>query len=80
MYLFQNGLFDDFVNNVKTLPITSESVFIRSANNRGRWSLSGYRMATFLQYISVFLKDHQAGLYTNYWTLVNTHVIPPNPQ
>ena len=80
MYLFQNDVFDDFVNNVKTLPITSESIFIRSANNRGRWSSPGYRMATFLQSISVFLKDHQAGLYTDYWTFVNMHVIPLNPQ
>jgi hypothetical protein len=78
MYLFQTDSFDDFVKNVKTLPITPRSLFIRSANNRGRWS-SGYRMVTLLQYISVFLKDYQEGLYTDYWTLVNTHFIPLNP-
>ncbi len=79
MYLFQNSAFDDFVKNVKALPIGSESLFIRSANSRRRWSPSGYRMTTTLQYISVFLKDYQEGLYTDYWTLVNTHFIPIHP-
>jgi hypothetical protein len=79
MYLFQNDSFDDFVKNVKSLPTTADSLFIRSANNRGFRRSPGYRMSTLLQYISVFLKDHQDGLYTDYWTLVNTHFIPLNP-
>jgi hypothetical protein len=79
MYLFQTGSFDGFVTNVKTLPINAGSLFIRSANSRGRWSSSVYRMNTMLQYISVFLKDYQDGLYTDYWTMVNTHFIPINP-
>jgi hypothetical protein len=33
-------------------------------------------MTTLLQYISVFKKDHQAGLYPDYWTMVGTHYIP----
>ena len=76
MYLFQNDVFDDFVKNVKALPVTSKSLFIRSANNQGRWSSSGYRMSTSLQYISVFLKDYQEGLYYDYWTMIETHPIP----
>jgi hypothetical protein len=75
MYLFQNDAFDDFVKNVKLLPINKGSIFIRSANNRGRWPSSYYLMATMLQYISVFLKDHKDGLYTDYWTLVGAHTI-----
>jgi hypothetical protein len=80
MYLFQNGAFDDFVKNVTAFPITPKSLFIRSANNRGVWPPPGYRMSTMLQYISVFLKDHQDGLYTDYWTLLRTHSIPLIPQ
>jgi len=76
MYLFQNEGFADFVKNVKALPTNSESLFIRSANSRGRWFPSGYRMTTAMQYISVFLKDYQSGLYTDYWTLVRMHTIP----
>jgi len=80
MYLFQNDSFDNFAKNVKTLPINAGSLFIRSVTNRGRrWPSSGYSMATLLQYISVFLKDNQDGLYTDYWTLVNTHFIPLTP-
>jgi hypothetical protein len=80
MYLFRNGSFDTFAENVKALPITAESLFIRSANNRWRWASPGLHMATTLQYISVFLKDYQAGLYPDYWALVNSHYIPLNPQ
>jgi hypothetical protein len=79
MYLFQNGRFGNFVENVKALPAAPGSVFIRSANNRWRWPSSGYRMATMLQYISVFLKDEQEGLYPDYWTLVRMHLIPIDP-
>lgn len=80
MYLFQNGVFEDFVKNVNAIPVTPESIFIRSANNRGRWAAYGNRMATRLQYISVFLKDCEDGLYTDYWDMVNTHFIPTDPE
>lgn len=79
MYLFENDAFDDFVRNVKSLPLADGSIFIRSSNNfrgRGRRFFSGYLMTTRLQYISVFLKDYQDGLYTDYWTLVNSNYIP----
>jgi hypothetical protein len=80
MYLFQNESFGNFVENVKLLPVSSKSLFIRSANNRwGRFS-PGTRMSTMLQYISVFLKDNQEGLYTDYWTLVGMHHIPLSPK
>jgi hypothetical protein len=80
MYLFQSGSFDQFVKNVAALPITSGSLFIRSANTRWQWPITGFRMVTSLQYISVFLKDYKDGLYPDYWTLVNTHSIPLAPR
>jgi hypothetical protein len=80
MYLFQSGSFDAFVRNVQALPAAPGGLFIRAANSRGRLASTGYRMATQLQYFSVFLRDYQDGLYTDYWTLVGTHHIPLNPQ
>jgi len=56
------------------------SIFIRSANDRGRWPLPGDRMSTLLQHISVFLKDYLDGLYPDYWTLVNTRFISLSPR
>jgi hypothetical protein len=79
MYLFENGVFTDFVENVKALPITSGSLFIRSSQDRYLNTRPDYRMATLLQYISVFLKDQKSGLYPDYPALVNTHHIPLNP-
>jgi hypothetical protein len=76
MYLFQDDLFDAFVENVRALPVTADSIFIRSVQGRGRMSLGNFRMTTLLQYISVFKKDHKAGLYPDYWTMVSTHFIP----
>jgi hypothetical protein len=76
MYLFEDDVFDAFVENVKALPVNPGSIFIRSVQGRGRMSIGNFRMTTQLQYISVFKKDHQAGLYPDYWTMVSTHHIP----
>lgn len=75
-YLFGDNVFDAFAENVRKLPIDGQSVFIRAA--RGGWqvaSLRGFRMMTILQKISVFLKDYDDGLYTDYASLVTTHFI-----
>jgi hypothetical protein len=79
MYLFENGAFADFVENVKMLPVTPKSLFIRSAQSRFLEQYQDTRMATLLQYISVFLRDQTKALYPDYWTLVNTHHIPLFP-
>lgn len=79
-YLFQNSVFSDFAANVRKLPITDKSLFIRSAS--GRYShparLPNHRSATLLQLITVFLKDVDAGLYQDYGDLVTTHYIAPD--
>ncbi len=77
MYLFESGSFAGFVNNVKALPTNSDSIFIRSAqSNYLDQFRDGFRMVTLLQYISAFKKDQQKELYSDYWTLVNSHPIP----
>ena len=77
-YLFQNGVFGGFAENVRKLPINEKSFFIRAVPNT-RFShpaqLSGHRTTTLLQQMSVFLKDFDEGRYQTYIDLVMTHYI-----
>ncbi|MBS1788812.1 MAG: hypothetical protein JST85_13875 [Acidobacteria bacterium] len=79
-YLFQDGIFDKWVANVRKLPLTDKSLFIRSASGRFQHpaSLPGHRAATLLQYMAVFLKDSDEGLYKSHYDLVTTHYIAPD--
>lgn len=76
-FLFQNGVFPAFVENVRTLPIDEKSVFIRAVPSRQPHpaQVAGHRTTTLLQKISVFLKDSDQGTYVDYRTLVTTHFL-----
>jgi hypothetical protein len=76
-YLFDSGSFAAFAANVRKLPITDKSLFIRSASSRyGHPSqVAGHRWATLLQQVTVFLKDFDGGVYTSYPTLLTTNFI-----
>ncbi len=77
-YLFQSGLFSAFAENVRKLPITNKSLFIRAFPNMRGWHparIPGHRLTTLLQAMSVFLQDYQRGLYPDYWSLATTHYI-----
>ncbi|HYK87901.1 MAG TPA: hypothetical protein VE398_03980 [Acidobacteriota bacterium] len=77
-YLFNNGVFNGFAENVARLPITDKSIFIRAFPNMREphpAKISGHRLTTLLERISVFLKDYDQGLYQDYWSLVTTHYI-----
>jgi len=75
-YLFQNSQFGAFAANVKTLPITPDSLFIRAVMRQPPVvQMPGGRSATLLQKISVFLKDYEDGIYTDYYQLATTHYI-----
>jgi hypothetical protein len=76
-YLFSGGGFEAFAANVKKLPIHEKSLFIRAVAGRMTHParLPGHRLATILQYISVFNKDFDEGLYPGYIELVTTHFI-----
>jgi hypothetical protein len=81
-YLFSNGVFGNFTQNVRKLPITDKSVFIRAFPNMGEphpARISGHRLTTLLQMMSVFLLDVEHHLYPDYWTLVSTHFIAAQP-
>jgi hypothetical protein len=77
-YLFQNGVFSGFAENVRKLPLTEKSFFIRAVPNT-RFThpaqLPGHRTTTLLQQMTVFLKDFGEGRYQNYTDLVMTHYI-----
>ena len=77
-YLFQNGVFNGFAQNVRKLPINEKSLFIRAVPNT-RFShpaqLPGHRTTTLLQQLTVFLKDFDDGRYQTYSDLVMTHYI-----
>ena len=80
-FLFRGGFFSAFAENVRSLPITSESLFIRSVPNMWRqqpirYQYPGARMTTMLQKMSVFLKDYDGGVYQDYRYLISTHYIP----
>ena len=80
-FLFQNEIFKSFVENVRKLPIAADSVFIRSVSGRGQAHpahIPGHRTTTLLQKISIFLKDYDQGLYTDYRSLVSTNFIAGN--
>jgi hypothetical protein len=69
-YLFRDAAFARFVANVRELPLTPDSVFIRACFDYGRphpAQLSGHRSATVLQRIPRFLQLHDAGAYKTYW-------------
>ena len=76
-YLFESGLFDDFAENVRKLPINDKSLFIRAA--AGRYPhparLPGHRLTTLLQKMTVFLKDFGEERYESYYDLVTTNFI-----
>ena len=79
-YLFDDGLFPSFVNNVKRLPINEKSLFIRWIY--GRYShparLPAQRSTSLLQRMGLFLSDYDAGLYKSYFDLISTHYIAPD--
>ncbi|HZS06725.1 MAG TPA: hypothetical protein VFD58_17940 [Blastocatellia bacterium] len=76
-YLFEGGSFAAFAENVRKLPLTERSLFIRSASGR-YWHparLPGHRSATLLQLMQVFLRDFDAGRYQSYQDLITTNYI-----
>ncbi len=68
-YLFMDLLFDRFASNVASLPLTENSVFIRSVSSR--YGFNGPRTwsdgrATALDPILAFVNDFKAGRLRNY--------------
>ena len=65
---------------MRRLPASDRSLLIRSTFS---WyghpaRLPGYQLCTFLQKVSVFLKDFDEGRYQSYQDLILTHYIGPD--
>jgi hypothetical protein len=78
-FLFQNGMYGEFLANVRELPIDGRSVFVRAVARMGQVHpahLPGHRSTTVLQKISIFLRDQDAVPYPSYWDVVTKHYIP----
>jgi hypothetical protein len=78
-FLFQSGVYGEFLANVRELPIDGKSVFIRAVAPMGHVHpahLPGHRSTTVLQKISIFWRDQDSVPYPSYWALVTTHYIP----
>jgi hypothetical protein len=77
-YLFDGTAFDGFAKNVKKLPITDRSLFIRAVFSM-RYShpagLPGHLSTTLLQQMTVFLKDYDEGQYRSYGDVIFKHYI-----
>ncbi|MEK7830091.1 MAG: hypothetical protein AAB401_03350, partial [Acidobacteriota bacterium] len=78
-YLFQDAIHGDFAENVRKLPLTEKSLFIRAIAGRGPHPARqpGHRLTTLLQKMTVFLKDYDEKLYTSYGELTVTNYIAP---
>ena len=79
-YLFESGSFAAFADNVRKLPITDKSLFIRWVYQRYYHParMAGQRSTSLLQKMSVFLTDFDAGRYPNYVNLITTNYIAPD--
>ena len=71
-YLFGSDSFAGFASNVKKLPITEKSLFIRAIAGRMQHParVPGHRLATVLQQINAFIKDYDDGRYQSYNDLI----------
>jgi hypothetical protein len=77
-YLFSNGVFNGFAENIRKLPTNDRSIFIRSYPNMYEIhpaKVEGHRLTTLLETVSNFLQDYDQGVYQDYWSLVTTHYI-----
>jgi hypothetical protein len=79
-YLFDDGSFASFVSNVRKLPMTEKSLFIRWVYQRyfHPARMVGQRSTSLLQRMGVFLTDYDAGRYQTYVDLISTHFIAPD--
>jgi hypothetical protein len=69
-YLIRNGVYSDFVENVRSLPITESSLLIRAYFSYGYphpEALPGHRSTLVRQKARRFLELYDQGAYRSYW-------------
>ena len=82
-YLFRDGAFPSFAENVKTLPRNEKSVIIRSLFGGGRsgmgWhplQVAGYNSTQILQSMDAFATEFDAGRIRSYPELLGNYIRP----
>ena len=77
-YLFDGSSFEAFAKNVKQLPLTDNSLFIRAVFNM-RYShpaaMAGHISTTVMQLMTGFVKDFDAGKYRSYGDVIFSNYI-----
>lgn len=81
-YLFRQGIFDKFIENLSVLPFDDSSVVIRSFFNfwygygRHPDAVPGYYVTQLAQKAESLLENHSRKPYWNYWDLVTRDYLP----
>ena len=71
-YLMRADRFDEYVDNVRSLPLTDDSVFIRAYFDYGLAHparLPGHRSTVILQGMKRFLGLYDTQAFSSYWDL-----------
>ena len=79
-YLFRQGSWKSYLQNMRQLPWSDNAVLIRTcANSRQRHpaQIPDYYMTTLLQMTSRFFKNESQGRNRTYWDLVTRDYIAP---
>src|SRR5215467_2807817 len=72
-YLFDRSTWARYVANVKSLPISDDSIFIRSYFPNGRahpLNVPGHRSTSLVSSMARFLQDYDARRLVSYWDVV----------
>ena len=72
-YLFQEGKWDRYVENLRALPVTADAVFIRAYFGNGGThpqNVPGHRSTTLVQSLPQMLRDVAAGRIRDYGDIV----------
>lgn len=73
-YLVQNDEWRDYIDNVRSLPVTPDAVFIRAyfgtAGPLHPENVPGHRSTTLVQSLPALLRDQAAGRIRTYWDVV----------
>ncbi|MGH9801108.1 MAG: hypothetical protein ACRD82_12150 [Blastocatellia bacterium] len=82
-YLFDGSSFEGFAKNIKKLPLTDKSLFIRAVFNM-RFShpaaVPGHISTTLMQLMTGFVKDYDAGKYHSYGDVIfNDYISAQKP-
>jgi hypothetical protein len=72
-YLFQDGKWSSYIENVRALPVTADAVFIRSYFGNGAphpQNVPGHRATNLVHSLPEMLRDQAAGRIRTYWDVV----------